>query len=195
MLSCCCNSVPQLSTVGVSPSVCSCTLTNAFHRVRGLCVWPFFFLLRHHIGSHTASSEASMLSKTEIMVMHVTQSDFVFVVLSCGDRATWQLFVVFSCGELLGSCGELLGSCLLFSAIESYLAAVCCFQQWRATWWWARTDKWVCGNACWRCTVQSLCLFSAVESYLAVGKDGQLGVTGEGSMLENASGEWTKYKL
>lgn len=28
----------------------------------------------------------------------------------------------------------------------------------------------------------------AVESYLAISPDGQLGVTGEGSMLENASG-------
>ena len=84
--------------------------------------------------------------------------------------------------------------CLLISAVESYLAAVCCFQLWRATWQWARRNNWWCGNVCH--TVQSFCLLvSAVESYLAVGKDGQLGVTGEGSLLENASGEWTKYKL
>ena len=30
----------------------------------------------------------------------------------------------------------------------------------------------------------------AVESYLAKSKDGQWGVTGEGSMLENAAGEY-----
>ena len=30
---------------------------------------------------------------------------------------------------------------------------------------------------------------SAVESYLAKSKDGQLGVTGEGTMLDNAPGE------
>lgn len=65
----------------------------------GIVCVAVFILLRHHIGSHTASSEASMLSKTEIMEMHVTQSDFVVL-----------------------SCGELLGSCLLFSAMESYLA-------------------------------------------------------------------------
>ena len=30
---------------------------------------------------------------------------------------------------------------------------------------------------------------SAVESYLATNKEGQLGVTGEGSLLENAQGK------
>jgi hypothetical protein len=31
--------------------------------------------------------------------------------------------------------------------------------------------------------------FKAVESYLAKGKDGQLGVTGEGFLLDNAKGK------
>ena len=33
-----------------------------------------------------------------------------------------------------------------------------------------------------------LFLSSAVESYLSQGKDGELGVTGEGSLLDNAQG-------
>ena len=31
----------------------------------------------------------------------------------------------------------------------------------------------------------------AVENYLAVSPDGKLGVTGEGTLLENASGMWS----
>ena len=43
-------------------SICRCTLTNSFHRVRGLCMWPFFvticlFLGPRHIGSHMPSWE------------------------------------------------------------------------------------------------------------------------------------------
>lgn len=39
---CCCGSAPHLSTGG-SPGLCNCTLTNVFHRVRGVCARPFFF--------------------------------------------------------------------------------------------------------------------------------------------------------
>ena len=37
---------------------CNCTLTNAFHRAKGLCMWPFLkLLLPCHMGSHISSSE------------------------------------------------------------------------------------------------------------------------------------------
>ena len=37
-------------------------------------------------------------------------------------------------------------------------------------------------------------IISAVESYLAQGKDGELGVTGEGSLLDHAQGKsWYSY--
>ena len=135
----------------------------------------FFNLLCHRLSSHTASSEASMLSKTEIMVMHVTQSDFVFVVLSCGEllgscllfsavesyfvavcwfqlwRATWQLFVVFSNGELLGSVQGQTTGCVEMPVALCNLC-VCCFQLWRATWQWAKMDNWEWQGreACWK---------------------------------------------
>ena len=38
----CCCSIPQLNVLGVTwfmYDICNCTLTNAFHRVRGLCAW------------------------------------------------------------------------------------------------------------------------------------------------------------
>ena len=43
----------------VSPVRCNCTLTNTFHMVGRMRVWPFLnlFLLSHHMGSHMTSSE------------------------------------------------------------------------------------------------------------------------------------------
>ena len=42
-------------------------------------------------------------------------------------------------------------------------------------------------------TIQCFTIPSGVESYLARGKDGQLGITGEGSMLDNAAGLYICY--
>ena len=42
-------------------------------------------------------------------------------------------------------------------------------------------------NVCREC--DRCVILTAVENYLAQGKDGALGVTGEGSLLENAAGK------
>lgn len=42
-------------------------------------------------------------------------------------------------------------------------------------------------------SLNCLIKFSAVESYLGVGRDGKLGVTGEGTLLENAAGWYINY--
>ena len=42
---CCCCGIPRLITLGRSPGICNCTLTNALHRVIGTCVIGFNFFL------------------------------------------------------------------------------------------------------------------------------------------------------
>ena len=54
-------------------------------------------------------------------------------------------------------------------------------------------DRDVDWQSLWRCSLLVCFFHPAVETYLARSKDGELGVTGEGTMLENASGVYSTY--